>query len=237
MQHAETAFGEPAHEVEHHPRLRDAERGGRFVHDHEPRVPEHRLGDRHRLALAARQRRHRLAHRPHRRHAPDDASVSPAARLHRLLVEQPEPGALAAEEHVLDDVEVVGAARGPGTRSRCRGPAALAGCGCAAVCPSHRISPPSGAWMPETVRMSTDLPAPLSPTERGDLPGGHLEVHAAQRPHRAEALLEARSSSSGADPAGAGSATASVAVIGSRPPCRRSPASRCTGPRRRRTCP
>ena len=30
--------------------------------------------------------------------------------------------------------------------------------------PFHRISPPSGAWIPAMVLMSTDLPAPLSPT-------------------------------------------------------------------------
>ena len=30
--------------------------------------------------------------------------------------------------------------------------------------PFHRISPPSGPWIPAMVLMSTDLPAPLSPT-------------------------------------------------------------------------
>ena len=61
-------LGEPAREVEHHPRLGDAERRGRLVHDHELRVPEHGLRDRHRLPLAARERRDRLADRAHGRH-------------------------------------------------------------------------------------------------------------------------------------------------------------------------
>ena len=59
-------------------RLRDAERGRRLVHDHELGVPQHRLGDRDRLALAAGERGDRLADRPHRRDG-RLASVSCAA--------------------------------------------------------------------------------------------------------------------------------------------------------------
>src|SRR6202161_2421646 len=38
--------------------------------------------------------------------------------------------------------------------------------------PSQRISPPSGAHRPETVLISEDLPAPLSPISAVTLPGG-----------------------------------------------------------------
>ncbi len=121
--------------VEHHRRLRHAERGGRLVHDHELRVPQHRLGDRDRLALAARERRDELADRAHGGHG----------EARQRLARPPSPSRprrgrcrcmrLAAEEHVLDDVEVVARARGPGARSRCRARPRRAACGCAPACP------------------------------------------------------------------------------------------------------
>ena len=56
----------PAHELEHHGRLGHAQGGRRLVHDHQPGVPQHRLGDGHGLALATGERGHRLADRAHR---------------------------------------------------------------------------------------------------------------------------------------------------------------------------
>src|SRR6476660_4992944 len=49
---AEALVGEPADQVEDLARLRDTEGGGRLVEDHDLAVPEHRLGDGHRLPLA-----------------------------------------------------------------------------------------------------------------------------------------------------------------------------------------
>ena len=97
-----------ADEIEHLPRLGDAERGRRLVEDHDAGVPEHRARDRDRLALAARERRDELAGRADRRDR---------ERLQRLApCWPPSTGSLrrwkhvvhlAPEVHVLDDVEVV----------------------------------------------------------------------------------------------------------------------------------
>ena len=43
-------------------------------------------------------------------------------------------------------------------------------------------------WMPATHLISVDLPAPLSPDERHDLAGVHVEVHLVQGHDRAEVL-------------------------------------------------
>ena len=56
----EALLGEPPHELEHLARLGDAERRGRLVEDHEPRVPHHGAADRDGLALPAREARHLL---------------------------------------------------------------------------------------------------------------------------------------------------------------------------------
>ena len=103
----ETLLGEALDEIEHLTRLRNAERGCRLVEDHELRVPLHGLGDRDRLALAARERRDRLPDRADRR---DGERLQRHSRvlLHHRLLETVEPVVLlAAEVHVLDDVEVV----------------------------------------------------------------------------------------------------------------------------------
>ena len=103
----EPLVGQPLDELEHLLRLRDAERRSRLVEDHEAGVPHHRAGDGDRLPLAARERRHRLADRPDRR---DREALHRLGRLglhHRLLEPLEHVVGLAAEVHVLDDVEVV----------------------------------------------------------------------------------------------------------------------------------
>ena len=104
---AEAVVGEPADQVEDLAGLGDAERRGRLVEQHDLGVPEHRLGDGHGLALATGQAGDR-AGAPTSRCAPRarPGSRGPGVSM-RGLVEHAALDLLAAEEHVLDDVEVV----------------------------------------------------------------------------------------------------------------------------------
>ena len=103
---AEAVLREPADQVEHLLGLGHAEGGGRLVEDHELGVPQHGAGDRHGLALTAREAGDVLAQRPQRAHA-ERLQRLPGTLLHLGLVER-EPGLhLATEEHVVHDVEVV----------------------------------------------------------------------------------------------------------------------------------
>ena len=104
--HRQAAIAQALCQVEHLPCLIYAERGGRLVHDHQLRVPHHGLRDGHRLPLAAGQRCDRLADRSHRGDPQGRQRLGRLA-LHVVFVKQAAPHALAAEEHVLDDVEVV----------------------------------------------------------------------------------------------------------------------------------
>ena len=159
----EPLLGEARHELEHLLGLRDPERGGRLVEDHEPGVPHHGAGHGDRLALAARERRHRLPDRLDRRHG---EALHRLGRplLHLRLLEPVEPVArLTAEVHVLDDIEVVAESEilvddlDPEPR-RSFGLWIWTGW------PSKIISPLSALWMPAMHLISVDLPAPLSPT-------------------------------------------------------------------------
>ena len=105
---AEPVLGQAPDEIEHLAGLGDAEGRGGLVEDDELRVPHHRLRDGDRLPLAPGQAGDPLANRPERR---DGEAVERLARgtLHRRLVEHEDVvHPLAAEEHVRDDVEVVG---------------------------------------------------------------------------------------------------------------------------------
>ena len=103
----EPLLREPLDELEHLMGLRDAERRGRLVEDHELRVPHHGLGDRDGLPLATREGGDVLAVRPDRGDREAAERLARAA-LHRRLVEAAEPiHELAPEVHVLDDVQVV----------------------------------------------------------------------------------------------------------------------------------
>ena len=101
---------------------------------------------------------------------------------------------LVAEEHVLDDVEVVAerevlvdgrdAERLGVTRTVQVDRLAL----------PQQISPPSGAHRPEIVLISDDLPAPLSPHSAVTLPGGmsrfDVELSACTGPKRLADVLQ-----------------------------------------------
>ncbi len=103
----EPLLGQAPDELEHLLGLRDAERRGRLVEDHELRVPHHRARNGDRLALPTREGRDRLTD------GLDRGDAKALERLHRtllhrrLLEPEEEVPDLAAEVHVLDDVEVV----------------------------------------------------------------------------------------------------------------------------------
>ena len=125
------------------------------------------------------------------------ASVSCAVSLHRRSSSsRPCRSRSRPEEHVLDDVEVVAQGQvlvhglDARARSASRGPCRWTGW------PFQRISPPSGSRMPAMLLISIDLPAPLSPDQRGDLAGRDVEVDAGQGLHRAEVLVDARAARS-----------------------------------------
>ena len=161
----EPLLGEPVDELEHLLGLRDAERGGRLVEDDEPRVPHHGARDRDRLALAAGERRDRLADRPDRRHPRATCSVSARLRLHRRLLQPLEAVVrLAAEVHVLDDVEVVAEREilvddlDPELRR------VLRAVDRDRLAVEERSRPRPSGGCPAMHLISVDLPAPLSPT-------------------------------------------------------------------------
>src|SRR5579862_7772776 len=105
--HGQPLVPEPLDQVQHLPGLHHPEGGGGLVQQHQLGVPHHRLGHRHRLALTSRERGHGLPDRAHRGHAERAQGLS-RLPLHRVLVEQAVTQKLPAEEHVLDDVQVVG---------------------------------------------------------------------------------------------------------------------------------
>ena len=105
---AEAFLGQTADEVQHLARLRHPESGCRLVEDHELRVPHDRLRHRHCLTLPSGQPRDPLADGLQRRDG-EIVERRPRSLLHARLVEHADVvDALAAEEHVRDDVEVVG---------------------------------------------------------------------------------------------------------------------------------
>ena len=102
-------FARAAHEVQHPLRLGDAEVVGGLVEDDQVAVEMHRARDRHRLALAARERRDRRVGRDLLLDA-DLAQEAARHRVHRLHVEPAEQARplhrLAPEEEVARDREL-----------------------------------------------------------------------------------------------------------------------------------
>ena len=187
--HGQTAVAEAAHQVEHHPGLHHAERRGGLVEEDHLGVPHHRLGDRDRLALATRERRHRLADGAHRGH-PQAAQGLRRRPLHGILVEQTAPEPLPAQEHVLDDVEVVGqgevlvhgldaeTGRVPGVADVDR--------------PTlEEDLPVVGLVHAGDAAGQHRLAGAVVPAEAGDLAGGQIQVHLVERLDRAEVLVDA----------------------------------------------
>ena len=118
------------------------------------------------------------------------ASVSPAARSIVLLVEGEVPHRLAAEEHVLDDVEVVAEREvlvdglDP-ERGRVPRRADV-----------HRVALAAdlagvGVWMPGDALDQHRLAGAVVAGQRGDLAGGDVEVDVDERVHGAEVLPDA----------------------------------------------
>ena len=102
----QAGVGQPAHQLQHLLGLGDPQGRRRLVEDHQLGVPQHRTRDRDRLALTAGQAGDVLADRsdgPHRQAGQDLRG----AGLHGGLVEPEALLHLPAEEHVVDDVEVV----------------------------------------------------------------------------------------------------------------------------------
>ena len=183
-------------ELAHLGGLGRAERRGGLVHDQDPGVEVDGPGDRHRLALTARQRLHRRLEVLEPRVEP---AASPCASP------TPSPSRRASRSG--------SAARARGTRcrrrrccrpapasgrwSRSRAPWRRAGCGSSTGSPLMRISPESAGWAPDRVCISVDLPAPLPPTRPTTSPGVEVDgdavdgVDAAER-HADVAHLDER---------------------------------------------
>ena len=98
---------------------------------------------------------------------------------------------LAAEEHVVDDVEVVAQREVLVDDLDAEGVRVL-GAVDVTGWPSKVYSPSSKAWMPAMPLIRVLLPAPLSPTSAVTSPGVDVEVDAAEHVHGAEALVDAR---------------------------------------------
>ena len=112
-------------QVEHLPRLRDAERGGRLVEHHDLRIAEQRARDRDRLALPARQRADLGAHAAQRRDRQRveqlDRAASPSrSRRSRAPPSAARSRALLRRGRGWRRRRGCRTARGPGRRSRSR---------------------------------------------------------------------------------------------------------------------
>ena len=105
---AQAFLGQTADEIQHLTRLCHSQSGCRLVEDHELRLPHDRFRHRYCLTLPSGQPRHPLADGLQRRDG-EIVERRPRSLLHARLVEHADVvDALAAEEHVRDDVEVVG---------------------------------------------------------------------------------------------------------------------------------
>ena len=146
------------------------------------------------------------------------ASVSRAGQLHGLLVEQDVAGALAAQEQVLDDVEVV--AQGQvlvhgldAERGRVAGVRMWTGL------PSQQDLPAVGGVDAADALDEHRLAGAVVAGQGGDLPGRHDQVDVGQGLHRAEVLVQAAQLEQWRRPSGSSAAVLTVAPS----PCGRGP--------------
>src|SRR5215472_1480239 len=187
--HRQPVVPEPFDQVQHLPGLHHPEGGGGLVKQHQLGVPHHRLGHRNRLSLTSRERGHRLPDRAHRGH-PQGAQGLARLYLHRVLVEQAAAQTFPAEEHVLDDVQVVGQRqilvdgldpeRGgvPGVPDVYRSPLEVD----LAMVRLVRAGDGAGEHR---------LPGTVVPAQAGHITREQVQVHPVERLHRPEVLVDA----------------------------------------------
>ena len=159
----DAALAQPAHGGEEAVDLVGRERGGRLVHDQQPRARRERLRDLEQLPVGDAESAHgRVGADVDRRSPRGCAAVS-------TRIAPPVDGAearagVAPGEDVLGDGQVL-----EDRRLLVHGDDARAGarrCGSAIRCgsPSTRTAPSSGGTTPVRIFTSVDLPAPFSPT-------------------------------------------------------------------------
>ena len=141
------------------------------------------------MALAARERCHRLADRAHRRH-PQIGKRLGRGPFHVVLVEEPVAQSLPAEEHVLDDVEVVRQREVLVDRLDAE-PGGIA----RAVDLDRPAFPQELAVVdlvdPGDALRQDRLAGPVVPHQRGSLSGRQVEVDVIEGLDRTEVLLDA----------------------------------------------
>src|SRR5579859_2357796 len=187
--HRQPAVAQADDQVKHGPGLHHPEGGGGLVKQHHLGVPHHRLGDRHRLTLTSRERGHGLPDRAYGGH-PQGAQGLGRLLLHRVLVEQAVAQRLPAEEHVLDDVQVVGQRQilVDGLDPQCGG-----------VPGGPDVYQPPLEEDLTVVRLvhagdgagEHRLPGTVVPAQAGHQARGQVQVHPVERLHRPEVLVDA----------------------------------------------
>ena len=205
-------------EGEHLAGLRHAERRGRLVEDHQLRLAHRRLGHRDRLALAARERRHRRAHARdrHRQALQQPGGVA----LHVGLVEEPRcrPIRSRPRYRLATTSRLSHSARSWYTVAI---PRAVASLGVVTV-PLRAVELEAAAVGLEDARDQLDqgrLAGAVVADEGHHLAGRHLEVDLGQRLHGAEPLADVlqaeqhrRQASSSSTLGGAGRTCPSIGV-------------------------
>ena len=196
---AEAAVGEPAHQLAaparsgRRPARRSARRGSRAWSSRAPR-------GRWRRSAAGRRRGWRPAAAPTSRCAPTGRRGSRAARCSIVISSRtPRSVQLAAEEQVLDDVEVV-AQREVLVDDLDAERVGLLGVVHVTGWPSKGYSPLSKAWMPAMPLIRVLLPAPLSPTSAVTWPGRTSRSTSCSTCTAPKLLLTPAQLSSGAPP-------------------------------------
>src|SRR3984885_5037179 len=187
--HREPVVPQALDQVEYLPGLHHPEGSGGLVEQHQLGVPHHGLGHRDRLALAAGERCHWLADGAHRGH-PQALQGLGRFQLHRVLVEQAVAQRFPAEEHVLDDVQVVGQRQVlvDGLNPKRGG-----------VPSAPDVYLPSLEEHLAVVRLvgardaagEHRLPGPVVTAQAGHLASGQVQVHPVERLHRPEVLVDA----------------------------------------------
>ena len=147
------------------------ERRGRLVEEDHLGIPQHRLGDRHGLTLAAGEAGDRLAHRLHGAHRQPGPGCRGALVSMRDLVEHDAGVAARGRGTCSRRCRGCRTGRGPGRRPRRRARPRRAGRARSPVCPRRGSSPLSMGWMPAIALTRVRLAGAVVTDERGDLTG------------------------------------------------------------------